>query len=49
MLRSRRAQAGGAPKPDFTLNGGVQYLYFSPARFLLSIITLLSMRLIRVW
>ena len=28
---------------------GVQYLYFSPARFLLSSITLLKIRLIRVW
>jgi hypothetical protein len=31
------------------LEAEVQYLYFTPARFLLSIITLLKIRLIRVW
>ena len=47
--RQDLALADGPRKPDVVLSGEVQYLYFSPARFLLSIITLLKIRLIRVW
>jgi hypothetical protein len=48
--QTRKVLRGRGPlKPDVGLSGGSRPLYLSPVRFLPSIITLLKIRLIRVW